>query len=77
MSIEDVLALLDEGVPAGWVCFQDGSWAPVGPDGRVGPPITPIDLLAAAHQDLAALQAAGLIAEVVDAEPHRSHDGWL
>ncbi|MFE3795690.1 hypothetical protein [Nocardia tengchongensis] len=69
MFIEDVLALLDEDRPAGWVSYEDGSWSPISPGGRVEPPITAGDLIEAARRDLAALEAAGLIATVIDTEP--------
>ncbi|MFE5284427.1 hypothetical protein ACFRAQ_05585 [Nocardia sp. NPDC056611] len=69
MSVDDILPLLDEDRPVGWVQYRDGSWAPVTSDGWVGPPITAVELLQATHRDLAALEAAGLIATVVDTEP--------
>lgn len=69
MSVDDVLPLLDEDRPVGWVQYRDGSWAPVASDGWVGPPITAVELLQATHRDLAALEAAGLITTVVDTEP--------
>ncbi|WP_405484689.1 hypothetical protein [Nocardia sp. NBC_00511] len=62
-------ALLNGDRPAGWLQYHDGSWAPVGHDGRVGPAITTDDLLAVAREDLAALEEAGLIAEVIDVDP--------
>ncbi|MEV6139004.1 hypothetical protein AB0L63_23655 [Nocardia sp. NPDC051990] len=69
MSTEGVTALLNGDRPAGWLQYHDGSWAPVGHDGRVGPTITTDDLLAVAREDLAALEEAGLITEVIDVEP--------
>ncbi|MFE3027627.1 hypothetical protein [Nocardia tengchongensis] len=69
MSIEEVLALLSEETPAGWVGYEDGSWSPIAPGGRVGPPITVPELLGAARRDLVALEQAGLIALVIDTEP--------
>ncbi|MEC3953623.1 hypothetical protein VMT65_11320 [Nocardia sp. CDC153] len=50
MSIEGVLALLNDERPAAWLQYADGSWAPVAEDGWVGPPITAEDLLAVAQQ---------------------------
>ncbi|MFE3796503.1 hypothetical protein [Nocardia tengchongensis] len=69
MSIETVTALLNGDRPAGWLQYHDGSWAPVGYDGRVGTAITADDLLAVAHEDLAALEEVGLITEVIDVDP--------
>ncbi|MFD7844544.1 hypothetical protein ACFV4K_16600 [Nocardia sp. NPDC059764] len=69
MSIMDVLALLAEERPAGWVGYKDGSWAPLGRDGWVGPAITATDLIEVARHDLAVLEAAGFITEVIDVEP--------
>ncbi|MGW4123639.1 hypothetical protein [Nocardia sp. NPDC004711] len=69
MSVEGVLALLNGDRPAGWLQYLDGSWAPVGHDGWIGPPITAADLLEVASHDLAALEAAGFIGEVIDVEP--------
>ncbi|WP_162958594.1 hypothetical protein [Nocardia yunnanensis] len=69
MSAEGTAALPNEGRPAGWLQYDDGSWAPVGYDGRVGPPITAHDLFAVARDDLAALEKTGLITEVIDIEP--------
>ncbi|WP_459961609.1 hypothetical protein [Nocardia sp. IFM 10818] len=69
MSAEGVAALLNGDRPAGWLQYHDGSWAPVGHDGRVGPPITTDDLLAVARDDLATLEEAGLITQVIDVEP--------
>ncbi len=45
MSIEDILASLNEGDHVGWICYQDGSWALLGPDGWAGPSIAPSDML--------------------------------
>lgn len=56
MSTESVTALLNGDRPAGWLQYHDGSWAPVGYDGRVGPAITADDLLAVTCQDLDALK---------------------
>ncbi|MEV0465491.1 hypothetical protein AB0I30_10170 [Nocardia tengchongensis] len=56
MSADDVRALLNVDRPAGWVQYQDGSWARIASDGWAGPPITTANLL-------------GLIATVVDPEP--------
>ncbi|MFD7841842.1 hypothetical protein ACFV4K_02730 [Nocardia sp. NPDC059764] len=69
MSIEDILAQLNKGDHTGWVCYQDGSWALLGSDGWPGPSITPCGMLGAVRRDVAALEAAGLIADVIDAEP--------
>ncbi|MGW2666109.1 hypothetical protein ACWCW7_34580 [Nocardia tengchongensis] len=69
MSAEDVLALLNEDRPAGWLQYQDGSWAPVGQDGWVGPPIKAADLIEVARRDFAALEAAGFVTEIIDIEP--------
>ncbi|APA96803.1 hypothetical protein [Nocardia seriolae] len=69
MSAEGVTALLNGDRPAGWLQYHDGSWAPVGYDGKVGTAITADDLLAVAREDLAALEEAGLITEVIDVEP--------
>ncbi|MBF6060471.1 hypothetical protein IU500_06720 [Nocardia terpenica] len=69
MSTETVTALLNGDQPAGWLQYHDGSWAPVGYDGGVGPAITADDLLAVAHEDLAALVEVELITEVIDVDP--------
>ncbi|AYF76942.1 hypothetical protein D7D52_27605 [Nocardia yunnanensis] len=62
------MAVLNER-PRAWLQYDDGSWAPVAEDGRVGQSITVEDLLAVARQDLDALEAAGFITEVIDIEP--------
>ncbi|AYF76516.1 hypothetical protein D7D52_24880 [Nocardia yunnanensis] len=63
------MAVLNDERPRAWLQYQDGSWAPVAEDGRVGPAITAEDLLAVTQQDLDALEAAGFITEVIDVEP--------
>lgn len=69
MSVQEVLAVLNDERPAAWLQYQDGSWAPVAEDGWVGPSITVEDLRAVAEQDPDALEGAGFIIEIVDVEP--------
>ncbi|MFC9997946.1 hypothetical protein [Nocardia sp. NPDC127526] len=45
MDIDDASALIGEERPAGWIQYHDGSWAPVWPDGQVGPPFTIPELI--------------------------------
>ncbi|GAB4583424.1 hypothetical protein [Nocardia sp. IFM 10818] len=45
MDIDDASALIGEERPAGWIQYRDGSWAPVWPDGQVGPPFTIPELI--------------------------------
>lgn len=69
MSIQDLLAVLNDERPAAWLQYGDGSWAPVAEDGWVGPSITVEDLLTVARQDLNALEAAGFVTDIIDVEP--------
>lgn len=58
MNIEGFLALLGEEPPTGWLQYADGSWCPVGRDGRVGMPITVGELLGMRGHGLDELGAA-------------------
>lgn len=69
MSVDDALALLGEQRPAWWLQYEDGSWAPVWEDGRIGAAFTIPDLLQIARHDLMALEGMGLAVEVIDVEP--------
>lgn len=57
MTVEGLLALLGGELPAGWLQYADGSWCPVGRDGRVGMPITVGELLGMRALDVDELEA--------------------
>ncbi|MFE3190653.1 hypothetical protein ACFXHA_16695 [Nocardia sp. NPDC059240] len=40
MSIQGLLAALNDERPRAWLQYEDGSWAPVAEDGWIGPSIT-------------------------------------